>query len=199
MIQCETVQGLMRAMREHAPPEQWHGFPVLADALQEYDERLLTSRLWLFARMREHRMSPCDTTELECIVTRYPIHGYDWREAFGFAGEPNTYQTPSVHPAKPGDDVTLTSFTRADVAEVVALDEGENDGRPWLCVGRLHDGRWFALDAGCCYTGWDVASRGAVSVATTKDDVIRYGLSSDARARLGLLLPDLDSGHMADK
>lgn len=45
-------------------------------------------------------------------------------------------------------------FNREDVAFVVAQAEGEADEDDWVCFGRLWDGRWFALAAGCSYTGW---------------------------------------------
>lgn len=86
----------------------------------------------------------------------FGLDDYGWREAFGYAGEPDTCaEAPDVKPAAPGMDVATSPFRLRDVAEVIAVREGENDERNWFCVGRLFDGRWFALDAGCDYTGWD--------------------------------------------
>jgi hypothetical protein len=45
-------------------------------------------------------------------------------------------------------------FTRDDVAETLASQIGENDGREWVAVVRLFDGRVAAVRAGCDYTGW---------------------------------------------
>jgi hypothetical protein len=45
-------------------------------------------------------------------------------------------------------------FTREDVAETLASQPGENDGRNWVAVMRLFDGRLAWLSAGCDYTGW---------------------------------------------
>ena len=81
----------------------------------------------------------------------------NWKEAFGYAGEPGTcaisYQGgPDVASL---DDAPATTFSRADVEHVEKLSEGEHDEKDWLVVGRLKDGRWFFLSAGCDYTGWD--------------------------------------------
>jgi hypothetical protein len=48
----------------------------------------------------------------------------------------------------------LDGASRETVAEVLALREGFNDGPDWLCYGRLRDGRYFFVKAGCDYTGW---------------------------------------------
>lgn len=81
---------------------------------------------------------------------------YDWREAFGYAGEPRTcadYQSGTNVVSL--DDVDATAFSRSDVVSIVHSAEGEPDGDDWLMVGQLMDGRFFYLSAGCDYTGWD--------------------------------------------
>lgn len=50
------------------------------------------------------------------------------------------------------------TFAEADIAEVLAVYEGENDERDWRWVLRLHDGRFVFLQGGCDYTGWDCQS-----------------------------------------
>jgi hypothetical protein len=47
-----------------------------------------------------------------------------------------------------------SGFTEADVAETLAQQEGENDGRDWWAVVRLFNGRHAVVRAGCDYTGW---------------------------------------------
>ena len=42
----------------------------------------------------------------------------------------------------------------ADLTEVVAYSDGENDGAEWLAVVGHIDGRFVLLRAGCDYTGW---------------------------------------------
>lgn len=84
-----------------------------------------------------------------------------WAKAFEYAGEKESGEygrtdgVPDIHPAFPGSAVSVIPFGLRDVVEIIAIREGENDERNWVCVGRLFDGRWFALDAGCDYTGWD--------------------------------------------
>ncbi len=81
---------------------------------------------------------------------------YDWREAFGYAGEPDTCagNDPAV-PRAVVDGVSVAPFTREDVAEIIAMREGEHDGDSWRIVVRLNDGRFAYLEAGCDYSGWD--------------------------------------------
>jgi hypothetical protein len=96
---------------------------------------------------------------------------YDWQQAFGFA-----------------------TFSLDDVAEVIKADEGQNDGDSWLAVGRLNDGRHFFLSAWCDYTGWDCQSGGGAEVADTLDNLIRWRMGDEDRARLGYALPPETDG-----
>jgi hypothetical protein len=89
------------------------------------------------------------------------IKDYDWRQAFGYAGEIDThaedrsYDKLNLDVAKPDDQVSTRLFCRKDVKNIVAMEEGEHDGANWRIVGELWDGRYFWLSAGCDYTGWD--------------------------------------------
>jgi hypothetical protein len=71
---------------------------------------------------------------------------YDWGEVF-------KYGTPE--PVLNGDSAPLAAFSLCDVAEILGSANGENDGDDWIAVGRLKDGRFFAVRAWCDYTGWD--------------------------------------------
>ncbi len=55
----------------------------------------------------------------------------------------------------PGVIMDTTPPYRSDVAEIIATDDGENDGPPWVGLFLLTDGRYLAVEAGCDYTGWD--------------------------------------------
>lgn len=50
------------------------------------------------------------------------------------------------------------SFTVDDVAELLAISEGENEGPSWWWILSLKDGRFLALTGWCDYTGWDCQS-----------------------------------------
>ena len=83
----------------------------------------------------------------------------DWMEAFGYAGEEGTCATscqdgPAVSVVQ-GAVSEATLFTRANVVRILGMSEGENDGQSWMIDGVLDDNRWFYLEAGCDYTGWD--------------------------------------------
>ncbi len=45
--------------------------------------------------------------------------------------------------------------TRQDVAVILALRDGENEGPDWIGVFELADRRFLFARGGCDYTGWD--------------------------------------------
>lgn len=73
------------------------------------------------------------------------LEGFNWGEVF-------KYVPPE--PAAPGVTVDCAPFDREDVVELLGIVEGENEGPDWICYGRLRDGRFFSIRAGCDYTGW---------------------------------------------
>ena len=84
-----------------------------------------------------------------------PLNTYDWKEAFKYAAphkceDGHSHGPESVIVA----DVSTDAFTREDVEEIIALEEGENDGEAWVAVFKLKDGRFACLRAWCDYTGW---------------------------------------------
>lgn len=105
------------------------------------------------------------------------LEGYDWEEAFAY--------TDNASGALPGASYDLDGFQREDVAEVYGTREGENDVAEWLVYGRLHDGRYFYLTAGCDYTGWDCQAGGSTTIARSYDELINFGLDNEAREVFG--------------
>lgn len=73
------------------------------------------------------------------------LEGYDWEEAFKYAAEPE----PLI-----GEVVSRHGFNREAVVTIFDIVEGDNDGPPWRVWGKLRDGRFFYLEAGCDYTDW---------------------------------------------
>jgi hypothetical protein len=121
------------------------------------------------------------------------LNDTNWQEAFGYAGEPDTCATkyqggPVIQPSINSPNISTALFTREDVVEVIAISEGENDERPWLCAGLLKDGRWFFLEAGCDYTGWDCQAGGCALVATTRPELEKFCITEEQRTRLGITL-----------
>jgi hypothetical protein len=125
----------------------------------------------------------------------------DWHEAFAAAGEPGGSGSISLNVTgvPPGADVSLAPFARWAVAEVLAHGEdyGDYAETDVEVVGRLWDGRWFYITAGCDTTGWDCVASGSCVVAATREDIVRFGLSGPSRVELGLALPDLDADLLA--
>lgn len=101
------------------------------------------------------------------------IKTYDWVEAFKYA-------TPT--------DVRTRKVTqqrgREDVAEVLALEDGDNDGPDWIGLFRMTDGKFMVLRAWCDYTGWGCQESGSADIADTLADVVAGGLTRDERHRL---------------
>jgi hypothetical protein len=115
------------------------------------------------------------------------LDDYDWAELFAAAGEPSPNNPINLSPCL-GYEGSLDPFTRADVAEILALSVGENDGPDWLIAVRLFDGRFAFLEGGCVYTGWDCQSSCSCVLAGSRVDLVRYALTDEARERLGLAL-----------
>ncbi len=117
------------------------------------------------------------------------IRGYDWQSAFECCGaaeqDGGNYNTPAVSAAA-GSNSHATPFQRADVSEVLATSDGENDGANWIGVFRLKDGRFAFLTAGCDYTGWDCQSGGHAIVSHSLEHLVQFGLGDEDRARLNL-------------
>jgi len=110
----------------------------------------------------------------------------NWYYAFEYAGETAgdySYGSPNVTSDGSCPD---SIFTREDVKKIYGLREGQNDGDRWLLYGLLKDGRYFYLEAGCDYTGWDCQAFGFARVSLTKKGIKRTGLTEEARKVFGL-------------
>lgn len=103
-------------------------------------------------------------------VVRILKEDYNWREAFNYAN----------------------GFSLDDVKNIIALDEGENDGESWVIVVELNDGKFGYVDAWCDYTGWDCCAGGSSAISETFEHLQRFELTSKIRRRLNMTLPDLD-------
>jgi hypothetical protein len=100
----------------------------------------------------------------------------DWKYAFVYAAKPE---------AVLGFTGSTAGFDREDVAEILALDEGENDGAAWIGLFRLSDGRFAFLKAWCDYTGWGCQEGGESTVGASAADVIKLGMDQEDRKRFG--------------
>ena len=49
----------------------------------------------------------------------------------------------------------VRAFQFDDIAQIVALSNGDNDGPSWLGLFETHDNCYLYVEAGCDYTGWD--------------------------------------------
>lgn len=76
------------------------------------------------------------------------LNDCDWEEVFKYATSPSLITGPEKKRTASAD------FSREDVAEIIAVDDGENDGDDWIGLFKLNDGRFAAIRAGCDYTGW---------------------------------------------
>ena len=108
----------------------------------------------------------------------------DWAEAFGEGHDISEKPTPAIC----CPTISVEGVSREAVEEIVALENGENDGPDWVGLFRLKDGRFVTVEGGCDYTGWDCQASTMVQVADTKENAIRYAMSDSARDRLGLKL-----------
>jgi hypothetical protein len=84
-----------------------------------------------------------------------------------------------------------------DLAEVVRYYVSHNDA-VWtpgdvdggselqlIVVARTKAGQWVSVEAWNDFTGWGCQDGSDVRIGVSEEQVVRYGLSNDARARLG--------------
>jgi hypothetical protein len=101
----------------------------------------------------------CAAGEHDELIRREIIAKEDWDSRAGRDwdcpawGSHNPRKVSSAAPEHMAVDVP--SFTREDVVEILAIQEGANDGPDWHLVCRLKDGRFAYLTGACDYTGWD--------------------------------------------
>lgn len=108
----------------------------------------------------------------------------DWEEVFGEGSGGNCTRDVDSQDGTPTDQ-----FTRANVVEIIAAVNGENDGEDWIGIFRLDDGRVVAATGGCDYTGWDCRAGNTLTVARSIGAAIQFGLTDDQRQRLGIEQP----------
>lgn len=125
------------------------------------------------------------------ITIEQLIDDYDWAEVFGEGTGGNTTGTIQVIP--PGAAVDSSPVTRADVADIIAAVNGENDESDWVGLFLLRDGRYLVAEGGCDYTGWDCRAGNSLCVAGNLEDAIRLGLTEEQQARLGLLTTEKET------
>lgn len=114
------------------------------------------------------------------------LDDYNWAEVFGEGSGGNC--TPIAPDTPPNDSTSRETFSREDVVLLEGQSEGDNDGPSWICWGQLKDGRWFFAEGSCDYTGWDCQASNAGSVASSRADIIRFGMTDGERERFGLSL-----------
>ncbi len=114
------------------------------------------------------------------------LDDYAWAEVFGEGTGGNC--VPIIPDTPPNDSTSLDTFSRDDVALIEGQSEGESGERSWICWGQLKDGRWFFAEGSCDYTGWDCQASNGGSVASSRADIIRFGMTDRDRTRFGLSL-----------
>lgn len=106
---------------------------------------------------------------------------YDWSEVFGEGSGGNCTQDVDSQDGTPTDQVS-----RADIVEVLASVNGENDGDSWIVVCRLSDGRFCCAEGSCDYTGWDCQAGNTITVASSLGALIDSGVTPEWCRRLGI-------------
>lgn len=102
---------------------------------------------------------------------------YDWRNAFNVAfGKKHKW-----------DDEADTDNPIHDVLEIIAYEIGENEGKDWIGIFKMCDGKYVVLSAGCDYTGWEcVGNSGRHETFDTLEAALSpLSLTREFRDRLG--------------
>jgi uncharacterized protein (TIGR02996 family) len=122
---------------------------VFADWLDEHGDELTAC----VVRMQVRHGLPFATKPVRDVELKNLADDYDWGEVFGEGTGGNC--SPKADACPPGAAIDLTPPRRADVVEVLAAINGENDGPDWIGLFRMNDGRIVVASGGCDYTGWD--------------------------------------------
>lgn len=109
---------------------------------------------------------------------------YDWKEAFAYAdGQNGAGGSASPTPVE-GFKGKTGPVKITDVVEIIAYEDGENDGAEWIGVFKTKHGHFLFLAAVCDFTGWDCQASGTSWVANSLAKLVQFGLTDDARSRL---------------
>ncbi len=108
----------------------------------------------------------------------------DWAEVFGEGTGGNTTDETDAIPDN--SDIDTSPPKRADVVEIIAAVNGENDADEWIGVFKLKDGRYLVACGSCDYTGWDCQASNCLQVAKSLEDILEYGLTPQQKERLEL-------------
>lgn len=117
------------------------------------------------------------------------LYDYDWFQTFACVGEQgDEHNTAFNHGlAQPTEGVKRwkpKAYKRSDVAEIIAIEDGDRDGPQWIGVFKMRDGRYLFVEAGCDYTGWDCQSGGTGWMSPTLEECVWHGMNDSARDRL---------------
>lgn len=77
-------------------------------------------------------------------------------------------------------------FDRENVDSIFGISEGDHDGPNWLVTGRLINGNYFFIEAGCDYTGWDCKAGGSAWVCDSFSVLTQLAMDEYQRERLDL-------------
>lgn len=113
------------------------------------------------------------------------LDDYDWAEVFAFASGGKGGCNSGVPMVCAGSQCADTPFDRSDVGQILHLRTGENDGNTWIVVGQLDDSRWFLIEAGCDYTGWDCQAGGQAWVSDSLQNLEQFGYTDNIRSMFG--------------
>jgi hypothetical protein len=101
------------------------------------------------------------------------------------------------------DNNRQSGFDIADIREVLAVWEGQNEGDDWRWVLDLNDGRTVFLVGGCDFTGWDCQSYAAhvvvenptpYTIASQEFDIVTTWTRTPSRTVYNSLLSQLLNG-----
>jgi hypothetical protein len=116
------------------------------------------------------------------------LKDYNWEHIFGDDRD-EKYSEGYSAPTHVRTKEQHREYHRSDVAHIIAIEDGENDGDDWLGVFEMTDGKFLVIRAGCDYTGWGCREGGSSDLADTLEDAIAFGLTVGERDRLAAQLP----------
>lgn len=133
----------------------------------------MSSTILRIKRPRDHTIRRQNKKDINEPALEYPLYYVQYSLKFC----PNMIRKPilieSVHERAKHNDFP------DNVLEYFWINNEQNDGISWLCVGQLDTGPYFFFSAYCSTSGFEGNGDMSLYVSTSFKNIIEYGMEDD--------------------
>ncbi len=106
----------------------------------------------------------------------------DWQEIFRTYVNPVQNGANAIH--EPLKDYNTNNLRIDEVNEIIAISNGENDGKSWIGLFKIRYKYYLMVRGWCDYTGWDCQADGDAQIAQDLDLLKKYSITPEEKRRL---------------